>query len=367
MADELKLMFVAAARPNFMKVAPLLKAVARRNATGGAGRRFRSCLVHTGQHYDAKMSDIFFTELGIAAPDVNLEVGSGSHAVQTANVMLRFEPVVERERPDWLVVVGDVNSTMACTLVAAKLGLRVAHVEAGLRSYDRQMPEEINRIVTDGLADLLLTPSADADENLRREGAAPERIRLVGNIMIDSLIDNLAAARNSGVLARTGVQAGEFAYATLHRPGNVDDRASLTAIFEEFRRLAARIPVVFPLHPRTRKMLAEFQITTADTPGLRLVDPVGYHDSLCLAENARLVVTDSGGLQEETTYFRTPCLTLRPNTERPVTITLGSNRLTSLATLRADVEASLAGPARRGVIPPFWEGRTADRVLDALT
>jgi UDP-N-acetylglucosamine 2-epimerase (non-hydrolysing) len=362
---QIKLLLVAGARPNFMKVAPLIKAAQARNTQGG-GPVLECRLIHTGQHYDAQMSDIFFRELGIPAPHANLEVGSGSHAAQTANIMLGFEPVCLAEKPDWVVVVGDVNSTLACTIVAVKLGLRVAHVEAGLRSFDRTMPEEINRILTDSVADLLLTPSEDANENLRHEGVPKERIRVVGNIMIDSLVENLARARQSRILKTQGLEPGKFAFVTLHRPQNVDHRDSLSAIVRELQRLSAQLPVVFPMHPRTRKRLEEFGLAPAAGASLRIIEPVGYHDSLCLTENARLVLTDSGGLQEESTYFRTPCLTLRPNTERPVTVTLGSNRLTDVQRLPSDFAAVLGRPARCGTIPPMWDGGAAGRILDEL-
>jgi len=388
----MKLLLIAGARPNFMKVAPLIKAIQAHNCAAPIKHQLSTAaidhqlsttpsinyqpstinysLIHTGQHYDEKMSDVFFRELGIPAPDINLGVGSGSHAVQTANIMLKFEPVLQAEKPDWLVVVGDVNSTMACTLVASKLGVKVAHVEAGLRSFDRTMPEEINRIVTDSLADLLLTPSEDANDNLRREGVPPEKIRLVGNIMIDSLMANLAKARQSPILQKLNLQPGQFSYVTLHRPGNVDDPESLSLILGQLKQLAAQLPVVFPVHPRTRKMAADYGLAPAlqhsNGPSLRFLEPIGYHDSLCLAENARLILTDSGGLQEESTFFRTPCLTLRPNTERPITITLGSNRLTTLSRLPQDLGELLHQNHRSGRIPPMWDGHTADRVLDAL-
>ncbi|MGP8201790.1 MAG: non-hydrolyzing UDP-N-acetylglucosamine 2-epimerase [Limisphaerales bacterium] len=367
MKTDIKLLIVAGARPNFMKIAPLIKAVHGHNNSAAAGRiRFQSRLVHTGQHYDPQMSDVFFRELGIPAPDVNLEVGSGSHATQTANVMIGFEPVCLAQKPDWVVVVGDVNSTLACTLVAVKMGIRVAHVEAGLRSFDRTMPEEINRILTDAVADLLLTPSEDANENLRREGVAPEKMRVVGNIMIDSLVENLARARESRILKTHGLTPGQFVYVTLHRPQNVDHRDSLSAIMCELQRLSAQLPVVFPMHPRTRRRLEEFGLAPGAGPNLRVIEPLGYHDSLCLTESARLVLTDSGGLQEETTYFRTPCLTLRPNTERPVTIAIGSNRLTSIERLPSDLDAVMRGPERTGTNPPLWDGKTAGRILDEL-
>jgi UDP-N-acetylglucosamine 2-epimerase (non-hydrolysing) len=367
MNQRIKVLIIAGARPNFMKVAPLIRHIRARDAEGrqnGANVEYR--LVHTGQHYDEKMSDIFFKELGIPAPDINLEVGSGSHAVQTARIMTAFEKVCEQEKPDWVVVVGDVNSTMACTLVCSKMGIKVAHVEAGLRSFDRTMPEEINRIVTDSLADLLLTPSRDADENLRREGVPAEKIVCVGNIMIDALVDNLPKARQSAVLMKLGVESEKFVYVTLHRPSNVDREAGLRAIMAELTRLAGQLPVAFPMHPRTRKMCAQFGISLDVNHGLRILDPIGYHDSLCLTENARLVLTDSGGLQEESTYFKTPCLTLRPNTERPVTVTLGSNKLTSPEQLPADIASVLSRAPRFGEIPELWDGRTAERVVKAL-
>jgi UDP-N-acetylglucosamine 2-epimerase (non-hydrolysing) len=362
-----KILIVAGARPNFMKIAPILKALETHNKQGAGETVFLSHkLVHTGQHYDAKMSDVFFSELGIPAPDINLEAGSGSHAVQTANVMLKFETVCLREKPDWLVVVGDVNSTMACTLVASKLGIKVAHVEAGLRSFDRTMPEEINRLVTDALADLLLTPSPDADENLRREGVAEAKILRVGNVMIDTVMANLETARRNPILADLEIEKKPFVYVTLHRPSNVDERGSLEEIMGHLQRLAGRMTVVFPMHPRTRKMLGEFHIHTNGNAQLKIIEPVGYHESLRLTENARLVLTDSGGLQEETTFFRTPCLTLRPNTERPITVTMGSNKLTNLAVLEEDLENVLQGRERLGQVPDLWDGKAAARIIDAL-
>lgn len=350
-----------------MKVAPLIRAANAHNAhccNGDIGLECR--LIHTGQHYDVQLSRIFFEELDLPQPDVNLEAGSGSHAAQTANIMLRFEPVCERDRPDWVVVVGDVNSTMACTLVASKLGIRVAHVEAGLRSFDRTMPEEINRIVTDSLADLLLTPSADANENLIREGIPEAKIRLVGNIMIDSLVANLEKSNQVEILERLGLRRRRFIYVTLHRPSNVDSKEPLQAVMKAMTDMATQIPVVFPVHPRTRHRLSEFGLGTNGQKNLRLIDPVGYHDSLALTRSARCVLTDSGGLQEESTFFRTPCLTLRPNTERPITTTVGSNRLTSIDRLPADLERTLRGEERLGAVPPLWDGKTAERVVQAL-
>ena len=364
---SIKVLIVAGARPNFMKIKPFMKEITKYNAQRApAELSVNMLLVHTGQHYDENMSDVFFRELSIPQPDINLAVGSGSHAVQTAQIMMGFETVCEGEKPDWVVVVGDVNSTLACTLVSVKLLIRVAHIEAGLRSFDRTMPEEINRLVTDALADLLLTPSEDANENLIREGISREKIKFVGNIMIDSMIENLPRARLSRILSQLRLEQGRFVYVTLHRPANVDAQPSLSRIMAVLKDLSGRLPVVFPIHPRTRKMLSVFNLVPCSESRLLLLKPIGYHDSLCLTENARLVLTDSGGLQEEATFFRTPCLTLRPNTERPITITLGSNRLTELEHLIDDVDNALSGPERRGQVPPLWDGRTAERTLRHL-
>lgn len=364
---SLKMIVVAGARPNFMKVGPFMKQIVAHNESKGPDAPgVDALLVHTGQHYDENMSEVFFRELGIRRPDINLGVGSGTHAGQTAGIMTSFETICLGEMPDWVVVVGDVNSTMACTLVSAKLGIRVAHIEAGLRSFDRTMPEEINRLVTDALADLLLTPSEDANEHLLREGVLREKIRFVGNIMIDSLMDNLPKARTSGTLDRLGLEPGRFVYVTLHRPANVDDRSNLGTLMAGLEEVSRRLPVVFPVHPRTSKMLTEFALMPRSDNRLLLLEPLGYHASLALTENARVVLTDSGGLQEEATFFRTPCLTLRPSTERPITVTLGSNRLTRLSRLFEDIEAVLAGPERLGQVPPLWDGRTAERALKEL-
>jgi UDP-N-acetylglucosamine 2-epimerase (non-hydrolysing) len=363
----LRALVVAGARPNFMKVAPLLKAAEAYNQRPkGQSPRLDWLLVHTGQHYDRSLSDVFFDELKIPPPAFSLGAGSGSHAVQTAKIMLKFEQTCLAGNPDWVIVVGDVNSTLACALVASKMEIKVAHVEAGLRSFDRTMPEEINRIVTDALADLLLTPSGDAGENLRREGIPESRIRLVGNIMIDTLTANLARARASGIMRELGLEAKGFAYVTLHRPSNVDDPQSLAAIMAALTRLGKLMPVVFPMHPRTRKMLARFGIKPRGGGHLKILEPVGYHASLSLTENARLVLTDSGGLQEESTFFKVPCLTLRPNTERPVTVSLGSNKLTCLDRLWADMDEVIAGPGELGRIPPLWDGKTAGRIVQAI-
>jgi UDP-N-acetylglucosamine 2-epimerase (non-hydrolysing) len=364
----MNLLIVAGARPNFMKVAPIVHELRRRAALGDTGIRHR--LVHTGQHYDRSMSNVFFEELGIPPPDINLGVGSGTHAQQTAGVMLGFETVCQDERPDWVVVVGDVNSSLACTLVCAKLGIKVAHVESGLRSFDRSMPEEINRIVTDALADLLLTPSPDADANLLREGIPRSRICFVGNVMIDSLVANLPRARESSIAQRLGLVPQGYALVTLHRPSNVDDESSLQRIMAALIVLAERQPVVFPAHPRTRAMLERFRIPTLPVaesrPALRLIDPVGYHDSLWLTAHARFVLTDSGGIQEESTFLGTPCLTLRPNTERPITIEIGTNRLTCVERLQQDIAALLRQEQPTGRIPELWDGQAAGRIVDAL-
>src|SRR5438067_4865781 len=353
----MKILHVVGARPNFMKVAPILAQLRKRPGVS-------QVLVHTGQHYDAKMSDVFFQDLGMPDPDVHLGVGSGSHAQQTARVMVEVEPVLIREKPDWVLVAGDVNSTIAVALVAAKLGLKVAHVEAGLRSRDWTMPEEINRVLTDRLSDLLFTPSRDGDENLIAEGIDPGRIHFVGNVMIDSLHAALPRARESRVHQRLELAPGNYALATLHRPANVDDPAALRRLLSALTEVAAQVPVVFPIHPRTRARLPN----DLDAPGLRLVEPLGYLDFLALIADARLVMTDSGGIQEETTALGIPCLTLRENTERPVTVEVGTNQLVGTDPARAVAAARevLAGGGRRGQIPELWDGRAAERVAGVL-
>jgi UDP-N-acetylglucosamine 2-epimerase (non-hydrolysing) len=355
-----KLLHVVGARPNFVKIAPVYREVA-----GRAG--MDQVLVHTGQHYDDEMSGVFFDEFGLPAPDVNLAVGSGTHAVQTAEVMIRLEPVLDETRPDWVVVVGDVNSTVAAALVAVKKGVRVAHVEAGLRSRDRTMPEEINRMVTDAIADLLLTPSPDADENLLREGVSPDSIRFVGNVMIDTLASLLPRARERWPDVRDRTGAGDhFALVTLHRPGNVDQRDKLAGIMEGLAEVSRELPVVFPVHPRTRQKLQEFGLEP-DAPGLRLSEPLGYLDFMALTAHAAVVITDSGGVQEETTWLGTPCLTVRPNTERPITISQGTNRLVepTAEAIRSAADVALHTDAEPGR-PERWDGATAARIVDAL-
>jgi UDP-N-acetylglucosamine 2-epimerase (non-hydrolysing) len=361
----LKVINVVGARPNFMKVAPIVAAMKQRPA------KFQPLVVHTGQHYDAAMSDSFFRDLKLPEPDVHLGVGSASHAAQTAAVMERFEPVVLQEKPDWVLVVGDVNSTLACALVCVKLGIKVAHVEAGLRSRDRTMPEEINRLLTDQIADLLLTPSEDAGANLRAEGIPTERIRFVGNVMIDSLLQNLELARQSRAKADLGVAEASYAVLTLHRPSNVDQRETFTRILAALEAIAQRLPVIFPVHPRTRKTIAELGLSerVAAIKDLRLIAPLGYLDFLSLYSSARLVLTDSGGIQEETTTLGIPCLTLRENTERPITVELGTNVVVGTDTNRIVKAASAAlnGSSKRNTTqPPLWDGHTSERILDAL-
>ncbi len=360
----LKVINVVGARPNFMKVAPIVEAMKRR------GREFTPLVVHTGQHYDAAMSDAFFRDLDLPQPDIHLGVGSASHAAQTAAVMERFEPVVLQEKPDWVLVVGDVNSTLACALVCVKLGVKVAHVEAGLRSRDRTMPEEINRLLTDQIADLLFTPSADANENLLAEGIPSERICLVGNVMIDSLYKHLERAQQSPIKDQLGLTDKSYAVLTLHRPSNVDDPATFGRIFEALGRVSQLLPIVFPVHPRTRKTIAQlgFDERVEKTKGLRLIDPLGYLDFLSLYSGARLVLTDSGGIQEETSVLGIPCLTLRENTERPITVTMGTNTIvgTDPEKIIAAALAAINGTAKTPASIPLWDGHTAERILAAL-
>lgn len=347
-----------------MKIAPIMEAF---NAHPG----IEPLLVHTGQHYDEKMSDLFFRELGIPEPDINLEVGSASHAVQTAEIMKAFEPVCLEHKPDCVLVVGDVNSTIACGLVAAKLGIKLVHVEAGLRSGDRTMPEEINRLLTDSISDLLFCTEPSGVENLRREGVANGKVHMVGNVMIDTLLKNRGKAEQSSVLEDMGLEPGGYATMTLHRPSNVDDPKAFAGILGAIECIQRDLPIVFPIHPRTRKNISAlgFQNRVEGMSNLRLVDPIGYLDFLKLNANAKLVLTDSGGLQEETTILRVPCITIRENTERPVTCDVGSNQLvgTSTDAILGAYERIQSGKYKQAGIPDLWDGRAAVRIAEILT
>ena len=357
----MRILSVVGARPNFMKLAPLDRALAGRD-------EFEHVVVHTGQHYDRVMSDSFFDDLGIPDPHHNLGVGSGSHAWQTGAIMQAFEPVCLEVDPEVVLVYGDINSTVAAALVAAKLGIKVGHVEAGLRSRDWDMTEEINRVVTDRLSDMLLTPSPDADENLRVEGVPAERIHFVGNIMIDSLVYALPRARERNAADERGLKHGQYTVVTLHRPSNVDDPASLADLMNAIGQLACESPVIFPVHPRTRERLGAVGWRSHESADLRLIDPVGYSEMLSLVTSAGVVITDSGGLQEETSYLGVPCITVRPNTERPITCTEGTNQLVS-PNGSAVLEAAERAPQRRlegGAKIDKWDGKTAERVVEVL-
>jgi UDP-N-acetylglucosamine 2-epimerase (non-hydrolysing) len=350
---------IAAARPNFMKIAPLYHALRKTDWA-------EPVVVHTGQHYDLNMSDAFFRDLMLPEPHHHLGVGSGTHAEQTGKVMIAYEKLLMDKRPDLVVVVGDVNSTVACTLAAVKLGVKTAHLEAGLRSFDRTMPEEINRIVTDSIADILWTPSPDGDENLLREGVAPEKIARVGNIMIDSLEMMRPRIERENAFARYGLKSGGYGVVTLHRPSNVDDPETLSKLCGALERIASDLPLVFPVHPRTRKNLEAFGLYTrlAAAPGMHLDDPVSYIPFMNLVFNCRLAITDSGGIQEETTYLGIPCLTLRPNTERPITVTEGTNRLCTPENIEHTAASAMA--TKRKIKPPLlWDGKTAERVVES--
>ena len=359
----MKILNVCGARPNFMKIAPLISAY----------REFpqiRHLIVHTGQHYDANLSQVFFDDLAIPRPDINLEVGGGSHAGQTAEIMRRFEPVVLEHRTDAVLVVGDVNSTIACALVAVKLGVKVVHVEAGLRSFDRKMPEEINRVLTDSISDLLFVTEPSGLENLRREGVADDKVFFVGNTMIDTLLMHRDKAEASRILDTLGLEDSGYAVLTLHRPANVDDPAVFGRLLDTLERLARRLPIIFAVHPRTRGNLARFGLAarTDAMKGLRLIDPLGYLDFLKLTAHARCVLTDSGGIQEETTILKVPCLTLRENTERPVTVAVGTNRLVGQdpEKIMAAFEDIEAGRFPAGETPELWDGQAGRRIARVL-
>ncbi len=367
-----KLILVAGARPNFMKIAPLMHAL-KNHPT------IQAVLVHTGQHYDVKMSGQFFEELNIPAPDINLEVGSASHAVQTARIMEGFEKVCIDEKPDAILVVGDVNSTAACTLVAAKMGIKTIHYEAGLRSNDRTMPEEINRLVTDAISDVFITTSVDADENLLKENIPAEKIHMLGNLMIDSLAANLSKAQatelkfkllNRSHEISLGSDFNEKMYGvmTFHRPGNVDDKESMTKLVNIWGEISNKIPLVFPVHPRTYKNIQLFglQETIDAYPQLYFIEPLGYMQFIHLVSKSLFALTDSGGIQEETTWMNIPCLTVRPNTERPVTVWEGSNKLIKLHEITTEVDLILEGKGKTGHTPKFWDGKTAERIVKLM-
>jgi UDP-N-acetylglucosamine 2-epimerase (non-hydrolysing) len=356
----MRMIFVAGARPNFVKIAPLLRAAADY-------RDIETILVHTGQHYDQAMSESMFHDLEIRQPDFNLDVGSASHAVQTAEVMKRFEPILLERAPDVVVVVGDVNSTIACALTATKLGIKVAHVEAGLRSFDSTMPEEINRVLTDRISDFLFTTEPSAQKNLAKEGVSRRKVFFAGNVMVDSLLCSLEKAAHSDVISRLQLSSGEgYVLVTLHRPVNVDDAAGLGRLFDALNVIAENITVVFPVHPRTRKQIEKFGIQVGSR--ICLIEPLGYLDFLRLMSKSRMVLTDSGGIQEETTVLRVPCLTLRENTERPITITVGTNRLVGSdpQTIIQHARSILAGDPKKGKIPRLWDGKAAERIIAVL-
>lgn len=363
----MKIINVTSARPNFMKVAPLLEAYKQYDDIDAQ-------LLHTGQHYDYEMSKIFFDELGIPAPDHHLGVGSGSHAEQTAKVMIAFEKVLRKEQPDWVVVVGDVNPTMACTIVANKMGVKVAHVEAGLRSYDRDMPEEINRVLTDSIADLLLTPSIDGNMNLVKEGIPEGKIRFVGNIMIDTLFNMRKRSGESSILDDLGVVEKSYGLVTLHRPSNVDQKETLNSFVEILEQSARDLPMIWPVHPRSRNRAKEFGLweRLGEVENLHLLEPVGYLDNVKLMDCARFVLTDSGGIQEETTALGVPCFTARENTERPITITEGTNTLVGTkkeAILKQIVPYlgdKISDDAYKEAKPLYWDGRTAERIVKEI-
>jgi UDP-N-acetylglucosamine 2-epimerase (non-hydrolysing) len=357
----MKIHLIAAARPNFMKIAPLYHELVQREG-------IEPVIVHTGQHYDLNMSDVFFKDFDLPEPHIHLNVGSGSHAEQTGNVMIAYERVLIKEKPDLVVVVGDVNSTVAATLAAVKLGIKTAHLEAGLRSFDRTMPEEINRLVTDSIADYLWTPSPDGDENLLKEGVDPSKITHVGNIMIDSLVMLRSKIEKLTVSDKFGLSKGSYGLVTLHRPSNVDDPKVLKNLCLFLSEVSSRLPLIFPVHPRTSAQIKEndYGSILQNAADIHLTEPLGYKDFMNLVMGSRLLITDSGGVQEETTYLGIPCLTLRPNTERPITITQGTNRLCNHENISDRVDEILAGKFVKGNIPELWDGRTASRVADSI-
>jgi UDP-N-acetylglucosamine 2-epimerase (non-hydrolysing) len=364
----MKILNVVGARPNFMKMAPIIKAM------DNCREQINHLLIHTGQHYDAQMSRSFFDDLGLPKPDIDLGIGSGSHAEQTGKVMMAFEKICQKENPDMVIVVGDVNSTMACTITAKKLGIKVAHVEAGLRSGDMSMPEEINRLCTDVLCDFLFTTDLLANRNLEKEGREPEKIFFVGNVMIDTLLNHRSIAEKLDLVSRLGFLPGRYAALTLHRPSNVDDRQTLKQILEALSEIASNIPIIFPVHPRTKKMISRFGLDCflSKEPGkngIFAVNPLGYLEFLHLTMFAKMMITDSGGLQEETTVLGVPCLTLRNNTERPITCTQGTNVLVGNQKAQIIDAAGkiLAGHVKKGRIPEKWDGKAAERIVRVLS
>ena len=360
----MKIANVVGARPNFMKVAPIHRRMQRHS-------KFNPVLVHTGQHYDEKMSKTFFVDLEMPEPDVYLGVGSGSHAEQTAAVLVKMEKILLEQKPDVLLVVGDVNSTVAATMAAAKLHIPTAHVEAGLRSFDRSMPEEINRMLTDAIADYLFVTEQSGLDNLKREGAADDRVHFVGNCMIDSLVEHLEKASTLPTLSDYHLEPKKYAVMTLHRPSNVDDKVVLQNIFATLNVIQKDMPIIFPIHPRTQKMLAQFNLDPAveNMPNLIITEPLGYLPFLRLMSQARLMITDSGGIQEETTYLQVPCLTLRENTERPVTVDAGTNQLVGMASenILAGYEKAMNSSFEKATIPPLWDGMASKRIIDILS
>lgn len=368
----MKIIIVAGARPNFMKIAPLMHQLLNHSS-------IKAVLVHTGQHYDVKMSGQFFDELNIPTPDINLEVGSASHAVQTARIMEGFEKVCLDEQPDYILVVGDVNSTAACTLVAAKLGIKTIHYEAGLRSNDRTMPEEINRLVTDAITDIFITTSIDADENLLKENIPAEKIFMLGNLMVDSLVAQLPKSKTTSLKFKLLNNSNEielhkdfelrkFGVLTFHRPGNVDDKESLTRLVKLWGEISNLVPLVFPVHPRTYKNIQLFglQDIIDSYPRLYFIEPLGYLQFIHLVSSSMFALTDSGGIQEETTYLNIPCLTVRPNTERPVTVWEGSNKLIKIEDIFEEVKQIVSGNGKKGSAPKYWDGKTAERIINLL-
>ena len=357
-----KIISVVGARPNFMKIAPLYKSLRKYEG------QIRHLLCHTGQHYDVPMSGVFIDELDLPTPDFHLGVGSGSHAEQTARVMIEFDKILEAEKPEMIIVVGDVNSTIACALVATKLQIEVAHVEAGLRSFDRQMPEEVNRVLTDAISDYLFVSERSGLVNLEREGIPREKTAFVGNTMIDSLIYYLPRARSSTIHKKLALDKSGYILVTLHRPSNVDSRENLTGIVQFLNALALERAIVFPVHPRTRTKLLEYGLNTLLATKIHLVDPIGYIDFIALTMNAKLVLTDSGGIQEESTYLGVQCITLRSSTERPVTVEIGTNHLvgTDLGKAKETALAILGGQLKLGQIPELWDGKTSERIASIL-